>query len=103
MSPKSFLLGSAALALVGCSAPTTDQETAEAPDETVTVEVEAETPTQTNADGKIIIASICFDKDQNPWPFSAFSLSSLILYSQPRDIVVRTVLLGNAILVGDVP
>lgn len=57
MSPKSFLLGSAALALVGCSAPTTDQETAEAPDETVTVEVEAETSTQTNADGKIIIAS----------------------------------------------
>lgn len=57
MSLRYFLLGSAALALVGCSAPTTDQETADAPEETVSVEVEADTPTETNADGKIIIAS----------------------------------------------
>ncbi|MEL6757941.1 MAG: hypothetical protein AAFP81_16030, partial [Pseudomonadota bacterium] len=57
MSLRYFLLGSAALALVGCTAPTTDQETAETPDETVSVEVEADTPTETNADGKIIIAS----------------------------------------------
>ncbi len=57
MSLRYFLLGSAALALVGCSAPATDQETAETPNETVSVEVEADTPATTNEDGKTIIAS----------------------------------------------
>ena len=57
MSLRYFLLGSAALALVGCSAPATDQETAETPDESVSVEVDADTLATTNADGKTVIAS----------------------------------------------
>lgn len=57
MSLRSFLLGGAALALVGCSGAAPDQETPTTPDETTSVEVEAGTTSATNADGKKIIAS----------------------------------------------
>jgi hypothetical protein len=55
MSLRYFLLGSAAVALVGCSAPVSDPQTDVAETEAVTVEAEA--PAVTNADGKIVVTS----------------------------------------------
>ena len=57
MSLRTLLLGGAALALAGCSGATPDQETPTTPDETVSVEVESDTVSDADADGKRIIAS----------------------------------------------